>query len=239
MTTRRRILGTIGTAASIAITGCSGGGGVSQSPEEVTKSYLSAYFDGNYEDARSHTTGQKREEITQERVAKLSARSAKLESVTSSEKTNGEAAVTYISSQETALGNFTPTNTALLVNQDGQWLIAAVLSEKQDAEIASNFDGIDDRDPGDVARSFVNSYYKADYNAIMANSTSEYKEHIQKVTLSNNIDLINMSITNINRSESTSNVIAELKFEKNTSKYNIEMKKTTGEWLVNGFEHEF
>lgn len=136
---RRELIGAIGTAAAIGLSGCAGSGGGS-GPRATTEAYLNAYFGGNYEEARSYTTGQLRETIQRDNVVASEEANAEVDEYVSTEELEQQAAVTYVMTAETALGATAETQTALLIKEEGEWKVTYIAdTEDVSASEASSY----------------------------------------------------------------------------------------------------
>jgi uncharacterized protein YchJ len=121
-----------GVAITGSIAGCSGGS-EPQTPKEVTRSYLSAYTSGEYEETLSYTAGQKAESLTEEEVVKAETREAEFEIVREEKTDDGnEALVSYVYAAETALGDASSTACALLVKEEGEWMVVTAGRDPED-----------------------------------------------------------------------------------------------------------
>ena len=135
---------------------------------------VNAYFNDNYEEAKLHTIGTKREKINPKSVTEASAVETSIESITSTEENGEEAAVTYVLSADTSEGTQTISQTSYLVRQDGDWLICYISETEYGPDIASNFDNIDDGDPVDKVISLTESLFNDDTDEFWKNVSEEY-----------------------------------------------------------------
>lgn len=249
---RRACLSVLCSALSVSIAGCSSsgnntsGGGSSisgtKSPKEVTRSYLTAYFEGDYEKAISYTTGIKEQRIDKQSVAETAAGDVSLEEIISIEKsdTETEAAVSYVISRETPIGSDTITQSALLVKRNSEWLIARIKGDDGEAtpDEASAYDGVDDGGPADVARSFLESSYEGDPESVDNISTEKARQKMPFGALeSQNIETL--VINSIDHSDSQATVQAKLYLTSPESGnetydryYDIVLENTDEEWQV-------
>ena len=254
---RRECLSGLCVVLSASISGCSGGGsetssggseinsGTSniKSPKDVTRSYLTAYYSGDYQEALSYTTGVKREKISKQAVAETAAMDPVLEEILASNKSDTEAAVSYVSSVETPYGTHVQTSSALLIKSNGEWLVTRVRSDDGEAtpDEASAYDGVDDGGPADIVRSFLKSYFNSDYNATISNSTPEFEESINKYDILAETEFKQTSINSIEKSDTEAEVEADVIIigvtgDEVDQSITLYLKRIQDKWLVNEME---
>jgi len=126
---RRKYLVSTASVLSIALAGCTNSVSSQKTPEEVSEAYMQALFDGNPEEARSLTTADASEEVTDAFVAEVhaSAERSDVEIISVEPVTEGETEYTTDVQiiVDTPLGSQTSTTRVELVKQDGGWLVSS------------------------------------------------------------------------------------------------------------------
>jgi hypothetical protein len=127
---RRQLINAVGVGITTSIAGCFGSGGGGEGgftgpsgAKETGRTYLEAYFNGEYEEARRYATGMKRAVMSKEAVAKTESRSPKITEIVNTKKGNGTAVVSAVTQYETALGSTSETVDLLLVKKEGRWKV--------------------------------------------------------------------------------------------------------------------
>lgn len=233
---RRQLITSTITLTAAGLAGCTGGGGgvVSSGPESIAKSYLQAYFNGNYEEARGYTTGVARDGITKQDVGEVAARETEIGDVVKNEQSNGEAVVSIVVTVSTALGDTTQTIDLLLVNQSG-WQVThsrtGFAGESKPAESGA-FDSTIEG-PVDVAFAYIAQ------GAIGSGEPSQYLTDssvgVRDYQLPDSDTTIALS------SHSQSDGSAEVVIDSIAAafageRYTHTLTQTDGEWLINQIE---
>lgn len=202
---RRQVIGAIGTAMTVGVAGCSGGGGVTgpSTPEETARAYLEAYFAGEYEEARTFTTGVQREEMSNEDVAETAAREPEVNEIVESKQESGNAVVSVVTTAEGSLGEVTQTVDLLMVEQDG-WKVTQSRAEFEGTsrpEMASAFDETVEG-PVDVAVEYIRQWRNGNESAAQEYFAEDYDPRFPPAISGGHLNLKSVS-----RSESSAKVV--------------------------------
>jgi len=232
---RRQLLVSTITLTTAGLAGCAGdgsGGVAGSGPESVAKSYLQAYFDGNYREARGYTTGIERDEITKQEVAEVAAQVTKIGDVVKKEQSGSEAVVSIIVTVETTLGDSAQTIDLLLVNQSG-WKVSHSRTDFEGESKPAEAGAFDSTVEGPIDVVFEYFWAKAEDNvdeekyltdSVLEKTIYEISDNKYKLTLNKHT-----------KSNKSSTVVID-HINAYNMQYTFTLTQTNGEWLTNSID---